>query len=179
MAQHIVPITNGKGSKEITDGIYGVTANIIGYDNTSIDPKQLNITAGVNTYNLTIAANGTLTLHVTDDGTDIGIPIEGATFYRCDASGNRYGNMIETDVDGNAEFKFVPHDTTNPPTIYFIQTGSDGSHTFDPDVQQTTMTGPTATVEIENPEADLRNFNITDTNYANLPVGDGQITLVE
>ncbi len=179
MAQHIVPITNGKGSKEIVDGLYNVLAEVEGYDNTSINPKQLNITTGTNTYNLTISANGTLTLHVTDDGTDIGVPIEGATFYRCDASGNRYGAMIETNVDGDAVFPFVPHGGTTPPTIYFIQTGSDGSHTFDDSVQQTTMNNPTATVQIENPEADTRNFNITDANYANLPVGDGQLTLTE
>ena len=179
MAQHVVPITNGKGSKEIIDGNYAVTADVIGYNNASISPKQLNITTGVNQYNLTIAADGTLTLHVTDDGTDIGVPIEGATFYRCDSNGTRYGDMIETDVDGNALLKFVPYDGTNPPVIYFIQTGSDGSHTFDPNVQQTTMNNMTKTVEIANPDADVRNFTLTDANYPNLTIADGTITLTE
>ena len=177
--QHIVPITNGKGSKEIIDGNYSVSANVLGYNNSSINPKQLNITAGLNSYNLTIAADGTLTLHLTDDGTDIGIPIVGATFYRCDSNGTHYGDMIETDDDGNAIFNFVPHDATNPITVYFVQTSSDGSHTFDSSVQQTTLNGPTKTLEIENPDADLRNFNLTDANYANLPIADGTITLEE
>ncbi len=179
MAQHIVPITNGKGSKEIIDGSYNVTANVIGYENSTIDPKQLNITAGVNTYNLTIAANGTLTLHVTDDGTTIGIPIVGATFYRCDANGTTYGNVITTDDDGNAVFPSVPHNTTNPPKIYFKQMTSDGAHTFDDTLQTTTLNNPTGTVEIANPDADIRNFNLTDANYTNLPIADGEIILTE
>ena len=62
--EHLIPITNGKGSKELTSGTYNVVAEITGYNNDSIDPNTLDIEEGTNDYNLTIAASGTLTLHV-------------------------------------------------------------------------------------------------------------------
>lgn len=177
---HIVEITNGKGSLNIVDGSYNATANVSGYDNSTLDPATQSITSDVDTYNFTIAATGSLTLHVTDDGTDIGVPIEGATFYRCDADGNTYGEAITTDADGNAIFNYVPFSTTDTgPTIYFKQDTSDGEHTFDDALQQTTMEEETKTLEISNPEAATRTFNLTDANYENLPIADGQVTLAE
>lgn len=83
--QHIVPITNGKGSKELVDGIYTVTSSITGYNNSTITPSEQTITEGVSEYNFTISAIGTLTLHVSDDGTELEVPIVGATFIRCDS----------------------------------------------------------------------------------------------
>ena len=74
--EHIVSITNGKGSKELVNGN---TANINGYDNSTITPNSQEITKEVNSYEFTISATGTFTLHVSDDGTEIGIPIVGAT----------------------------------------------------------------------------------------------------
>lgn len=177
--QHRIPITNGKGSKEIVDGQYNVTADVTGYNNASIQPKQVGIQSGVDTYNFTIAAEGTLTLHVTDDGTTIGIPIEDATFYRCDADGKLYGTLIKTGSDGNAIFAHVPFDATNPPTIYFKQISSDGEHTFDDTLKNTTLTQSTKTIEIANPSAEQRNFVLTDANYANLPIVGGTIILAE
>ncbi len=175
--QHTIPITNGKGSKEIVNGQYNVTAKATGYDNSTINPKQVNITTGTDTYAFTIAATGTLTLHVSDDGTAIGVPIEGAIFYRCDAQEKNYGNPIETDDQGNAVFEHVPFDATNPPLIYFKQVASDGAHTFDDTLQNTTLTTANKTLEIQNPDADIRNFTLTDANYANLPIADGEILL--
>lgn len=175
--EHIIPITNGVGSKELDNGTYTVTAEITGYDNASIDPASQEVIEGTDEYSFTIAANGTLTLHVSDDGTEIGVPIVGATFYRCDAEGNTYGDPIESTEDGNAVFNNVPFAEENAPVIYYKQTLSDGEHTFDDTLQNTTLTEETATVEVSNPEAAVRTFKVTDANYADLPIADGTITL--
>ena len=174
---HLIPITNGKGSKELTSGTYNVVAEITGYNNDSIDPNTLDIEEGTNDYNLTIAASGTLTLHVSDDGTDIGVPIIGATFYRCDSEGNTYGEIITSNDEGNAIFNYVPYAENDAPTIYYKQITSDGEHNFDDTLQNTTMTTDTLTIEIENSPATERNFTVTDANYENLPITDGKITL--
>ena len=175
--EHLIPITNGKGSKELTSGTYNVVAEITGYNNDSIDPNTLDIEEGTNDYNLTIAASGTLTLHVSDDGTDIGVPIIGATFYRCDSEGNTYGEIITSNDEGNAIFNYVPYAENDAPTIYYKQITSDGEHNFDDTLQNTTMTTDTLTIEIENRPATERNFTVTDANYENLPITDGKITL--
>lgn len=174
---HNIPITNGKGSKEIVVGNYNATADVQGYDSSTLMPTEVNIVDGVTQYNFTIEATGTLTLHVTDDGTNIGVPIKGATFIRCDADGKTYGNEVTSNVDGNAVFNNVPFSADDNITVYFKQTGSDGSHTFDNTLKNTVLNTQTATVEIENPEAALREFLITDKNYTNLPVSDGTLTL--
>ena len=62
--EHIIPITNGKGSQSLVNGNYSVTASVNGYDNATIEPSAEEITEGVNEYSFTIAATGTLTLHV-------------------------------------------------------------------------------------------------------------------
>lgn len=176
--QHVIPITNGVGSKEIDNGTYTITANIVGYDNATIDPASQEITEGVDNYSFTIGATGTLTLHVSDDGTEIGLPIVGAVFYRCDAEGNQYGDPIQSDDSGNAVFNNVPYSVEgNAPEIYFKQISSDGGHTFNSELQNTTLTEETGIVEIMNATAAERTFNLTDANYANLPIADGEITL--
>ena len=90
----IINITNGTGTGELINDTYTVTATVTGYDDTSIDPSTLNIVEGTNSYALSISATGTLTLHVTDDGTSTGNPIVGATFYRTDSIGTEYGSVM-------------------------------------------------------------------------------------
>lgn len=176
--QHIVPITNGKGNKELANGNYNVTASIHGYDNSTIDPNTQEITEGVDNYSFTIAATGTLTLHVSDNGTDIGIPIVGATFYRCDSEGTQYGDPVVSDDEGNAIFNYLPFSEEETfPIIYFKQTETDGEHTFDDSLQNVEMDAQTKTIEIQNPDAAAREFTITDQNYSGLPVTDGELTL--
>lgn len=178
--EHIVSITNGKGSKELVNGNYAVTANINGYDNSTITPNSQEITEGVNSYEFTISATGTLTLHVSDDGTEIGIPIVGATFYRCDSEGTTYGDPVVSDDDGNAVFNNVPYsEEGNALTVYFKQTESDGEHSFNTDVQSTTLDAETKTIEIENAVAPEREVMLTDAYYSGLPIEDGQITLTQ
>ncbi len=178
--QITIPITNGKGSKEIVNGNYNVSATAAGYDSSTLSPKTVTIENNVNTSAFTIAGTGVLTLHVTDSGDEtIGVPIEGAIFYRCDYQGNTYGNPITTDAGGDAHFNNIPFttDSSTAPTIYFKQTKSDGSHTFSPDLQSTKMDSEQKTIQIANPEAAEKNFTLYDKNYPNLPIADGTLTL--
>ena len=173
----IINIIDGTGTGELINDTYTVTANVVGYDNTSITPSTLDVVEGTNSYSLSISATGTLTLHVTDDGTSTGNPIVGATFYRTDSIGTEYGSILTSDTNGDVVFNNVPFAETGAPTIYFKQTASDGDHEFVSTVQNTTMTTSTSTIEIENPVGATRTITLTDTNYANLPISSGTITL--
>ncbi len=173
----IVNITNGVGTSELINDTYTVTAAVTGYDNSSINPSSVSIVAGTNTYAFTVAATGTLTLHVTEDGTASGTPIVGATFARTDSTGTEYGTAVVTDAEGDAVFSNVPFAETSAPTIYYKQTASDGNHEFDSTVQSTTMTASTATVQIQNTVGATRTINLTDANYQNLPIESASLTL--
>ena len=173
----IIDITNGVGTSELINDTYSVTASVTGYENTTIDPSSVSIVEGTNSYAFTIAATGTLKLHVTDNGTTSGNPIVGATFFRTDALGTEYGTVITTDTNGDAVFANVPYDSTNAPIIYFKQTASDGDHEFSDSVQNTTLTSSTDTIQIENPVGATRTISLTDLNYANLPIEKGEIIL--
>lgn len=175
MAKSVI-ITNGTGSAELINDTYTVTAEVTGYDNTTIDPSTITVDAATNNYALTISATGTLTLHVTDTGTSTGSPIVGATFVRTDATGTEYGNIITTDTEGNAVFNNVPFAATGAPLIYYKQTASDGDHEFDNTVQSTSLTTDTQTVEIQNPAGATRTITLTDANYENLPIETGTLT---
>lgn len=172
-----ININNGTGTGQLINDTYAVTAAVTGYENTSINPASISVVEGTNTYAFTISATGTLTLHVTDDGTTTGTPIVGATFYRTDSTGVEYGSIITTDSNGDAVFNNVPFDATNAPTIYYKQTASDGNHEFNTAVQSTTMTTSTSTLEIQNAPGATRTINLTDANYNNLPIDSGTITL--
>lgn len=173
----VITIANGSGTANVINGNYDVDANVNGYNNSSISPAEVKIENGTNTYAFTISATGTLTLHVTEDGTSGGTPIVGATFVRTDSNGTEYGTPITSDSNGNAVFNNVPFDATNSPTIYFKQTASDGDHEFNNEVQSTTMTTSTSTVQIENEPGASRTFTLTDANYNNLPIETGTLTL--
>lgn len=175
--EKVVNIINGTGTSELINDTYTVTAQVTGYDNTTIDPTSLTVEEGTNNYAFTISATGTLTLHVTEDGTTTGTPIVGATFYRTDNTGTEYGSSITTDSNGDAIFDNVPFDATNAPTIYYKQTASDGDHEFDSTVKSTTLATDTSTIEIQNTPGATRTITLTDANYANLPIDSGTITL--
>lgn len=173
----IVTITNGVGTGEIINGAYTVDANVVGYDNTSINPNSVNIVEGTNSYAFTVAATGTLTLHVTEDGTESGVPIVGATFIRTDSVGTEYGTQITTDAQGNAVFNNVPFAQTGAPLVYYKQLSSDGDHEFSSDVVNTSLTTSTLTEQIQNTVGATRTINLTDANYANLPIDSATLTL--
>ena len=172
-----ITILNGTGSGNLVNGSYSVTSNSTGYDNTSISPSNVTIEAGTNSYQFTISATGTLTLHVTEDGTSSGTPIIGATFVRTDSSGNEYGAEITSDTNGDAVFNNVPYSDSSAPTIYFKQLSSDGSHEFDSSVQNTTLSTSTSTMQITNTIGALRTITLTDSNYQNLPIENASLTL--
>lgn len=173
----IVNITNGEGTSELINGSYTVSAEVNGYDNSSINPSSVEVLAGTNAYAFTIGATGTLTLHVSEDGTTTGTPIVGATFVRCDSTGTEYGTTITTDTQGDAVFNNVPYAQENAPLVYYKQTASDGDHEFDNTVQSTTLTSSTATVEVENTPGAQRTISLTDANYANLPIDSATLTM--
>ena len=173
----IVDITNGTGTVELINDTYTVTAEVTGYDNSTINPSSITVDASTNTYAFTISGAGTLTLHVTDTGTTAGTPIVGATFIRTDSAGTEYGSVITTDAQGNAVFNNVPFAETGAPLVYYKQTASDGDHEFDSTVQSTSLTTQTSTVEITNAPGATRTINLTDANYDNLPIDSGSITL--
>ena len=174
---YVINISNGTGSEYILNGSYDVTAAVTGYDNDSILPATQVITADTDTYGFTIASTGTLTLHVTEDGTAEGTPVVGAVFYRCDSAGTTYGSPITSDSNGEADFEHVPFAASGAPLIYYKQTASDGEHEYNPALVNTTMTTSTKTIEVENTPAKLRTITLTDANYANLPIATGTITL--
>lgn len=174
---YVINISNGTGSERILNGEYSVAAAVTGYDNTSILPATQTVTEGTNSYAFTIASTGTLTLHVTENGTAGGTPIVGATFIRCDSGGTTYGTAITSDASGNAIFGQVPFAATGAPLIYYKQTGSDGDHEFNPALVNTAMTTSTQTIEVTNSLAAQRTIALTDANYANLPIVSGSITL--
>jgi hypothetical protein len=176
MAKNVI-ITNGTGTSELINGTYDVTSSVTGYDNTTINPNNITVVEGTDTYAFTISATGTLTLHVTDTGTDEGTPIVGATFVRTDSNGTEYGSIITTDATGNAVFNNVPFDATKAPIIYYKQTASDGDHEFSTDVLNTTLTTQTSTIQIQNTPGAVRTINLMDANYTNLPIETGTITL--
>lgn len=175
--EYKISIIDGIGTKKIHNGEYNVTANIPGYINATINPPKVTIENNIKTYYFTISAGGTLTLHVTDTGTDNGTPIVGAEFYRCDQQGITYGTAIITNDQGNAIFQNVPYDQTDAPEIYYIQTASDGEHTFEQTVQSTTLNTDTKTIEIQNEDTLTRTLKLTDDNYANLSIKNGELTL--
>ena len=127
MGRHTIPITNGKGSIRLVNGNYKVSAVVEGYNPDSIEPKNVTIVEGTNTYTFTIKANGTLTLHVTDTGNpQTGVQVIGAKFVRTDSTGNILSEEVITDTDGNAKFSNIPFATSGNITIYYKQITSDG-----------------------------------------------------
>ena len=165
-----VNIVNGVGTSELINGNYTVSATVNGYDSSSLNPTSVSIVEGTNSYSFTVSANGTLTLHVSEDGTSSGTPIVGATFIRCDSTGTEYGTPITSDSEGNAVFNNVPFAVSDAPVIYFKQTASDGDHEFDNSLQNTTLTTSTETLEIQNSVGAERTIALSDANYANLPI---------
>ena len=171
-----ITISNGTGTATVENDTYNVVANVPGYDNSTINPASVTVTQSTTSYNFTISATGTLTIHITDNGTSSGTAVEGANLVRTDASGTAYGTPITTDVSGNATFNNVPFGTSAP-TIYYKQTASATNHSFDDTVQSITMTNNTQTVEIENPTTNPITVKLLDANYGNLQVDSGTLTL--
>lgn len=169
-------ITNGSGTSNVLNGTYSVTANVVGYSNTSINPSSLTIVEGTDSYELTISAEGTLTLHVTETGETTGTSVVGAKFIRCDSAGNTYDDEVVSDSSGNAVFANVPYAESSAPEVYYKQTASDGSHNFDNSLKSITLDTETKTVEVANPLPVQKTFVLKDATYGALPI-NGSISL--
>ena len=180
MGRQTIQITNGKGSIELVNGTYKATAIVGGYDASTLEPKNVTIVEGTDTYAFTISAKGVLTLHVTDTGdSSTGVQVVGAKFIRTDSTGAVQVAEAITDQDGNAKFENVPYSSTENIEIYYKQVSSDGGHTFDDTLKSITMKEATKTIEVKNPPAPLRNFTLTDASFPNIVIKDGQIILEE
>ena len=75
-----INITNGTGTSNVVIDNYSATITSTGYKADSLDLKQISVTKEQSSYAFTVAAEGTLTLHVTEEGTSEGTPIVGAKF---------------------------------------------------------------------------------------------------
>lgn len=175
--KYTINITNGVAEEKVLNGEYAVTANVLGYDNSTITPSSINVTDTETIYNFTIAAKGVLTLHVSEDGTVAGVPIVGATFVRVDAEGNQYGNVQTSDDSGNVVFSNLPVDANGTINVYFKQLSSDGDHEFSSDLITTTLVEETNTHELINAAPKTRSFNLVDSNYDSLVITTGELTL--
>ncbi len=175
-ASYNLTFTNGTVESPIMDGSYTSTTNSTGYDETT---GTVNVIDGTNSYTVTAAASGTLTLHVTDTGTAGGTAITTASFYRTDSTGvAHYGDVHSPNGSGNVVFANVPYAAASAPDIYIIQTASDGYHTFTATRQTFTMTASTSTVEIQNPPPPSRTITLQDQNYSGLVIQTGTLGLV-
>lgn len=171
-----IDIINGSGQEEVVKGSYTATLSAAGYDTTTFDPTSVTI-SDESSYAFTVGATGTLTIHVTEEGTSEGTPVVGAVFYRTDDTGTTYGDSVTTDDSGNAVLNNVPFDTAETILIYYKQTASDGDHDFDDSVKNISLNAQTGTVEIQNTAATTKTFTLTDANYTGLPVAAATITL--
>lgn len=175
--QYVINITNGEGQENILNGNYSVSASVTGYDNDTVLPSTVEVKDDTTVLNFTIASTGTLTLHVTEEGTAEGTAIVGAKFIRCDINGNTYGTEITTNENGNAVFEHVPFAADGAPIVYYKQTASDGEHNFDGTLKNITLTEETTTKEVANPTAKLINVTLKDQYYTNLTIDAGTLTL--
>ena len=174
---YTITIVNGEGTEGIESGIYEVSAAIAGYDIDTIDPKSLTVTGDTSEYSLTVSASGTLTLHVTEEGTEDGTPVVGASFKRCDSAGNTYGEAVVSNDSGDAVFENVPYAEADGPVVYCKQIESDGSHDFELDLQSETLLEESTTIQVFNPPVTSKTLKLTDANYSGLPIDAGEITL--
>ena len=175
--KYTINITNGTGTSNVVVDNYSATITSTGYKADSLVPKQISVTKEQASYAFTVAAEGTLTLHVTEEGTAEGTPVVGAKFVRCDSEGNTYGDEIQSNEQGNAVFNYLPYAADGAPTIYYKQTASDGEHDYDNSLLDIQLLAQTYTQEIINSLPTLKTFTVTDANYSGLPIAVAQLEL--
>ena len=169
MAQYVVTITNGTGSQILPKGKYDVTASVPGYAGT-LDPSTFTASELEGNQSFTIAATGTITLHVNDTGASGGTPVTSGSFIRCNSDGTEtYGTAKTIDAMGACTFDFVPFGTSEAPIdVYVKQLTSDETHNVHPGVVTVSMSEPNQTQYVQNTPAALQSFTFADANYAGL-----------
>ena len=176
MSQYVVTITNGTGSKALPKGRYDVTASVPGYAGV-LDPSTFTATEAEGSQAFTIAATGTLTLHVNETGAEGGTPVTGGTFIRCSSDGTEtYGIAKTIDASGVCTFEAVPFGTGEAPvSVYVKQLTADDSHNRHEDVVTASMDGESKTQYVRNAPAATQTFTFADANYAGLNI-NGTLT---
>ena len=177
MAQYVVTITNGAGSKILPKGTYNVTASVPGYTGL-LSPSTLTVGDTDASQAFTIAATGTMTLNVNETGAAGGTAVTGGTFIRCNSDGSEtYGTAKTVDSSGVCTFNNVPFGTSEAPiNVYVKQLTSDDTHNVFADVVAVAMDTMAKIQYVQNAPAALQSVTLTDANYAGLNM-DGTLTL--
>ena len=175
MAKHNVKISDGKGSIRLVEGVYNASASVPGYDSSTLTPTSVEFRDDVETYTFSISAKGVLTIHVSEEGVSGSVPVVGAKFVRANSDGGLVSQEAITDESGNAVFRNVPYSSTSKPRVYFKQLLGDDVHSFSEDLNSVEMNEENVVMEVQNPLAANRNFVLTDTNFANITIADGDL----
>lgn len=118
----------------------------------------------------TIAATGTLTLHVNETGAEDGTPVIGGTFIRCNSDGTEtYGTAKTIDASGVCTFEVVPFGTGEAPVSVYVKllTGND-SHNLHEDVVTASMDEESKTQYVRNAPVITQIFTFAYANCAGL-----------
>lgn len=174
MALYPVTITNGSGSQRLPAGVYSVAPTVTGYTGTLV-PATFTATASDGSQSFTLAATGTLTLTITEDGTAEGTKITGGAFIRCNSEGDTtYGTEKTIDALGACTFDHVPYgDETTPYVFYVRQLRSDSTHNIQSGVITVNMAANTQTNYVTNPLAGTQSFTLADAYYSGLNLSGG------
>lgn len=178
MAEYNVNIVNGEASVDLPVGSYtvsAITAN--GYDLTSFTPTSMTVTAVAADFDFTVAADGTLTVHVTEDGTAIGTAVAGSTFMRCDKDGTTIASSDQTtDASGNISFNNTPYgDPTSK--IYLKNTVAGSGHALLQGALEFTASAQTQTCQLAEPKVYTQSLDLTDTNFTGLNIESATIKI--
>lgn len=176
MAEYNVNIVNGVATVDLPAGSYTVSAvTVNGYKLDTLNPTSLTVTAAAAT-DFEIAADGTLTVHVTEDGTSGGTVVAGSKFQRCDKNGNTVGTEQTTDLSGNVSFSNTPYgDLTSK--IYLKNTQAAIGHVLLDDILEFIPTTQTQTCELAEPLVYTQTINLTDENYVGLNIENATIKI--
>lgn len=159
------PISSGEIQVKVIKGkdyTFGAV-NQAGYADATFDPAGF--TGGDTTATVKVQAQGTLTLTIKNDGTNV-TDFTGYTFERVsDATGNivytaASGVIVPTEASSTVVFNYVPYDTTTPVDVFVKITNTTlGLET----VQTISMDSKTKTVDFDTTMT--QTITVTDFGY--------------
>ena len=178
MAEYNINIVDGVATVELPVGNYTVSAvTVNGYKLDTLSPTSIIVTPVSAAYDLTVAADGELTIDVTDDGTSSGTPVEGSTFMRCDKDGNTIaGSEQTTNSSGEIEFDDTPYgDRTSK--IYIKNTVAPLGYALIMDILEYQPIDKNTTVELQQTATYTQTINLTDENYIGLNIENATVKI--
>lgn len=178
MAEYNVTIVDGKASVDLPVGNYTVSAvTVDGYDLTSFTPTSMTVTETTTDFSYTIAAEGSITLHVSIDGLPGGTAVTDAVFMRCDKDGNTIaGSEQTTSTLGRITFDNTPYgDPTSK--IYIKNTVASIGHALIDDILEFSPTTNSETYEVATPLLYTQAIDLTDANYSGLNIENATIKI--